>query len=254
MEFITNNYVWFIVGVVILLMTLVGYVAERTDFGHRKVDEIVDKKKKKQERIKKDKEKLKNSSLKLNDVVYENGKAEEKKETNPIDDWASPFDNPVQENTTGGLSNDTVTEDLTVPLEEVKEENQEDSFMNTLTEPLSEMKNNDVTPIEEDLNAPLPEMKTPTVNGNEDLNAPLPEMNVPTFTSEVSEVVPEVASQQDIEEMNVPLEEVVPEKIENDENLKAKDITPTEAEVPVEIPQEEIKEEKLVEEDNIWKF
>ena len=122
--------------------------------------------------------------------------------------------------------------------------------MNTLTETLSEMNNNDGTPIEEDLNEPLPDMKTPTVNVNEDLNAPLPEMNVPTFTNEVSEVVPEVASQQDIEEMNIPIEEVVPENTENDATLKVEDITPTK----VEVPQEEIKEEKLVEEDNIWKF
>ena len=91
MEFIVDNYIWFIVGTVILLMTLIGYIAERTDFGHRKVEASIDKKKKKEEKLKKDKETLKNSALKLNDVVQENVK-EQKVE--PIDDWSSPFDKP----------------------------------------------------------------------------------------------------------------------------------------------------------------
>ena len=43
MKFITDNYVWFIVGGVVTLMALIGYVAERTDFG-RKESEKKEKK------------------------------------------------------------------------------------------------------------------------------------------------------------------------------------------------------------------
>ena len=36
LDFIADNYVWFIAGGVILLMTIIGYIAEKTDFGKKK--------------------------------------------------------------------------------------------------------------------------------------------------------------------------------------------------------------------------
>ncbi len=35
LDFVTDNYVWFLVGGIILLMTLIGYFAEKTQFGKK---------------------------------------------------------------------------------------------------------------------------------------------------------------------------------------------------------------------------
>ncbi|MEG0408370.1 MAG: hypothetical protein RR623_05795, partial [Bacilli bacterium] len=47
MEFITANIMWFIGGGIILLMTIIGYYAEKTDFGRRNIDKPVKEKNKK---------------------------------------------------------------------------------------------------------------------------------------------------------------------------------------------------------------
>lgn len=36
MEFIRDNYIWFIVGGVILIMAVIGYIADKTDFGRKR--------------------------------------------------------------------------------------------------------------------------------------------------------------------------------------------------------------------------
>ena len=41
MEFIVDNLVWFIVGGVIVLMTIIGYFAEKTNFGNKKNKEFI---------------------------------------------------------------------------------------------------------------------------------------------------------------------------------------------------------------------
>ena len=47
MDFITDNYVWFIVIGVVILMAVIGYVADKTDFGRKgKNDEKIEKPKK----------------------------------------------------------------------------------------------------------------------------------------------------------------------------------------------------------------
>lgn len=35
MDFIINNYVWFVVAGIVLLMAFIGYIAEKTNFGHK---------------------------------------------------------------------------------------------------------------------------------------------------------------------------------------------------------------------------
>lgn len=35
MDFIVDNYFWFIVGGVVILMIIIGYIAEKTDFGRK---------------------------------------------------------------------------------------------------------------------------------------------------------------------------------------------------------------------------
>ncbi|NLM63121.1 MAG: hypothetical protein GX190_02235, partial [Mollicutes bacterium] len=43
MDFIYDNYVWFIVVGVILVMALIGYIAEKTDFGRKQFEKKVKK-------------------------------------------------------------------------------------------------------------------------------------------------------------------------------------------------------------------
>ena len=50
MEFITENYIWFIIAGIIILMTIIGYIADKTDFGKKKPE----KKKKEKEPKQKD--------------------------------------------------------------------------------------------------------------------------------------------------------------------------------------------------------
>ena len=53
MDFIVDNYVWFIVVGIIILMAVIGYIADKTDFGRKGKDE--DTKEKKVEKPKKEK-------------------------------------------------------------------------------------------------------------------------------------------------------------------------------------------------------
>lgn len=54
MDFIIDNYVWFIVAGVILIMTLIGYIADKTEFVENQKAKDKEKKKK-QEQLKKEK-------------------------------------------------------------------------------------------------------------------------------------------------------------------------------------------------------
>lgn len=272
-EFITENYIWFIVGAVILLMTLIGYVAERTDFGHRKVEELADKKSKKAERLKKDKEKLKNSSLKLNDVVYENGK--DKKE--------EPIIEEVKNLETQEVS--PIMDEIPDTLEEIIPQEENTNEENKVEDVYSNVENNDNTePTEnyfvESITGALPENLQPM---EENLNTPLPEMKIPSFGSEVEEnngelavaetfgseeanvlettdTINEVSNTEDTPKTENPVEEIITpvEYQETDENVKEmsipENILPPENNVPIETIKEEIQDTNSQEDDNIWKF
>ena len=53
MDFIVDNYVWFIVVGIIILMAVIGYIADKTDFGRKGKEEAT--KEKKVEKPKKEK-------------------------------------------------------------------------------------------------------------------------------------------------------------------------------------------------------
>lgn len=44
LNFVTENYIWFLVGGIVLLMTLIGYYAEKTKFGKKNKKEKVEEK------------------------------------------------------------------------------------------------------------------------------------------------------------------------------------------------------------------
>ena len=35
MQFVTDNYIWFLIIGIVILMVVIGYIAEKTDFGHK---------------------------------------------------------------------------------------------------------------------------------------------------------------------------------------------------------------------------
>ena len=40
MEFVMDNYIWFIVGGIVILMAVIGYFADKSDFGRKKFNEV----------------------------------------------------------------------------------------------------------------------------------------------------------------------------------------------------------------------
>lgn len=49
MDFVINNYLWFIIGAIVLLMIIIGYFAEKTNFGKIPLNANKEKKEKKVE-------------------------------------------------------------------------------------------------------------------------------------------------------------------------------------------------------------
>lgn len=105
MQFIADNYIWFFVAGIVFLMTFIGYIAEKTDFGRKEIKKTENKEKK----LKKDVKKLEKNNLKLNDVVYtENNKDVEIIDINKVEE-EDPF-------AFNDLNDNSKTEDLAVPL------------------------------------------------------------------------------------------------------------------------------------------
>lgn len=57
MDFITDNIIWAIIIVIVVLMAIVGYIADKTDFGRKEFERKVKPDKPKKEKIKKEKPK-----------------------------------------------------------------------------------------------------------------------------------------------------------------------------------------------------
>lgn len=201
LDYIVSNYVWFLGGFIILTMMIIGYIADVTDFWHKKKENKV--KEKKQENKIDDREgpteeeldKLKNKTLgdavlpnqtDINiDIPIENNNVSEVV-TN--EDLNAPFgdkiisDNKIEEQ---NINN----EDLNVPLGE--------EVINTTLE------NQPVIGLSEDLNVPLEEnnevdFEQPVITSIDDLNAPLGEMktdnevNQENMISNINSAEPEV--------------------------------------------------------------
>lgn len=172
MDFIVDNLVWFIVGGVVILMTIVGYLAEKTDFASKKYREKVG-----QEKEEKNNKKVQEKDDTPKDIpVQDVGVA----------DIVSPeeeLENPIKEEDSYEFLNDDqvnevkdINDDLYAPL------NQSDKQENDLN----------VNP-QEDLYAPLSSIEENQVKDvNEDLYAPLVQnINIPQNTQEVQDVAEE---------------------------------------------------------------
>lgn len=105
MSFIEQNYLWFIIAGIIIVMIIVGYIAEKTDFGHKKIEKQV---KPKVEKVKQEKKEIKVEDLKnvkLGDVVYK--------------DAIKPVDNSKSSQNNGELSKEEL-DALSVPIGETQ--------------------------------------------------------------------------------------------------------------------------------------
>lgn len=132
MEFVVDNLVWFIVGGVVILMTIVGYMAEKTDFAGKKY----------REKVGQEKEKINNK------------KEQERKE-------APKVDAPVQDVTVTDIvspkiesQNSTKEEDIYDPINNDQVDDISDINEDLYT-PLNINHENDIKDIEEDLYVPL---------------------------------------------------------------------------------------------------
>lgn len=147
MQFIVDNYIWFIVGGVVLLMAIIGFFADRTDFGRKEF----------QKRLKEPKEKSKDSKKETS----KKGKVEEViKEEVPI----KIPDDALVDDVVNEENDNLITEDLfqVLPTETTHEsiaiDNDEDLY--------KPLQSND-----EYFEAPLESEQQ--VNNNEDLYQPL---------------------------------------------------------------------------------
>lgn len=118
MEFIMENYIWFIIGGIVILMTIIGYIADKTNFT------------KKEENKEKIKHSKKNKIEELEEIIEEEPK-EETREINPIEDFnmdafepAFETDEPVSEEVS---TNESIVEETPV-VENSEDLNQEEMF------------------------------------------------------------------------------------------------------------------------------
>ena len=118
MEFVMNNIMWFIFAGIILLMTMIGYYAEKTDFG-RNVDD--DNKKPKKEKKPKNNKKEEPAGI----PVLENIDVEKNIGNNSVIENTNPLDEEVTNIENNNLDN--------VSLETVNEINEENNNTDTVT-------------------------------------------------------------------------------------------------------------------------
>jgi hypothetical protein len=141
MEFIIENYPWFIAGGVILIMTIIGFIAEKTNFGQnlKKEKKVKEKPIKKEEQKEIVKEEIKEETPVMD---FPAPILEKKKEENVVED-VSLVDNvePVIETI-------PLTDDIqpfveeTAPLEEIKEVPLEE-IKEEIVEPIVDVKESD---------------------------------------------------------------------------------------------------------------
>lgn len=114
MDFIVDNYVWFIVVGIIILMAVIGYIADKTDFGRKGKDEDTKEKKvekpKKEKKVKEKKEKIKVEAKGINELTQEVA------ENNKVDVQESADLNVVEPVQNVQVNNENIDQSLFAPL------------------------------------------------------------------------------------------------------------------------------------------
>ncbi len=110
MDFIVQNYVWFIVGGIIILMVVIGYIADKTDFGRKGKEENKVEKPKKEKKVKEKKEKIKVEPKGITELTKE---VSEKEKIN-VNTNATPNSNEIK--TDVKAENENIDQSLFAPL------------------------------------------------------------------------------------------------------------------------------------------
>lgn len=219
MEFFVDNWLWFLIGAIIILMTLIGYIAEKTDFGRKDIP--------KREKPKKEKKQPK-AKEELEEIL----ESEPMPEVQMSLATDSIFEEPIE--TLEDIKEDV--ENLNVPFGDVSFE--EPSVGETLES--VETLNNSIdeftyaeptTRVEEPIEAfePMEELTAAEEEREEieDLNVPFGDITYDISTNDVEEVVEsEPVEELNLEDVNTPnielpdLDSIVTEEDDTDDVWK----------------------------------
>lgn len=194
MEFFVDNWFWFLVGGIFILMTLIGYIAEKTDFGRKEMPKAEKVKKAKKEKKKpNEKQELTQAlgneepkpevqmSLATDSILEEPVSRDSENNVKSIEDLNAPFGDMTFEEPI--VSEETTDFEMPETVYEQSTEELNDSEDLVFAEPDLET---EVAPVvEEDLNVPFGDITLEEpVNGIEEVVAsePVEELNL----SEVS--------------------------------------------------------------------
>lgn len=189
-----NNIMWFIFAGIILLMTMIGYYAEKTDFG-RNVDD--DNKKSKKEKKSKDNKKEEPAGI----PVLENIEVEKNTGNNSVIENTNPLDEEVTNIENNNLDN--------VSLETVNEENNNTDTVTNDNQEVTKLENSQKEDI---ISEPLIEEVVTDVAEEKKEEVVSEPVTEDVVTEVVEEKQEEVVSEPKIEEVTT---ETVEEKIED---------------------------------------
>lgn len=177
-DFVSNNIVWFIVGGVVILMTIIGYLADKTDFARKKYrDKMLAKESEKNE-------KKKNKKEKQEEEVVE-AKIEEE-QVNPVVEEQNKQSlealyNPVMEEPSNEVQTSDIPEELFAPINNNSVDNDAEQIDASVTPDMPEVNasevpgdivNNDFAPVQGIEELSVPDMEQAT-NGETLEEAPL---------------------------------------------------------------------------------
>lgn len=202
MDFIANNYVWLIVVGIIILMAVIGYFADKTDFGRKVKTEKTEKNVEKIEKKKNKKEKDKKPNKIVVDAKGINELSKEAAEKNAL----------VQEN--NSLDNNNEVSFVPPATDNIPTDNQQFSAP-TVNET-----------VDQSLFAPLTDQNNAVVDGNQEVKEPTA---VAGAVSEVVEEEPENPNENQSEELKNIDPVTLPENTED--NKKNNDVVAEEEDI-----------------------
>ena len=202
MDFIANNYVWIIVVGIIILMAVIGYFADKTDFGRKVKTEKTEKNIEKIEKKKNKKEKDKKPNKIVVDAKGINELSKEVAEKNAL----------VQEN--NSLDNNNEVSFVPPATDNIPTDNQQFSAP-TVNEA-----------VDQSLFAPLTDQNNAVVDGNQEVKEPTA---VAGAVSEVVEEEPENPNENQSEELKNIDPVTLPENTED--NKKNNDVVAEEEDI-----------------------
>lgn len=222
MEFIMDNIVWFIVGLVVLLMTLIGYFAEKTDFGRKSNDS---KKKDNNDNDISSNNSIpsvvdtpvlptNNGTVENNDVLYNN-------------------DNNSAYSVDNSINGFNLNEDLSVPISDNSAVNSVEEVDPALFAPITSSEPVAATPVVENID--LNQVNMPVANEIE-LN------QIPSEQSIESPVQEEIKTEENISAENTTVDNT---PLENSNETISPVVNPVEEEKPTEIVFDSLPDNKM---------